>query len=354
MSARSKRGFTLIELLVVIAIIAVLIALLLPAVQAAREAARRSQCVNNLKQIGLALHNYLSTNNSFPMGISKTPQAGPSYQNWSGTSALACMLNYMEQAPLYNATNFYWNFESGSGVAEPRNSTVYNTVINSFLCPSDGNAGRQNTNNYHGSLGTSTWYPNGSQDTTGLFTIWRSYGLADVTDGSSNTIAYAEALVGDGKGNNRGNVNPPSKYRGNYVFLTGGNPVSGMIYDISTATIASIQADIATCSSGFVTGTNTIGDYRGWRWATGVTGFTLFNTVMTPNESNFNGCRFGCNPGCNMDSSWTAPASSAHTGGVNVLSADGSVKFIKNSINRFTWFALGTKGNGEVIDASSY
>src|SRR3954467_12234709 len=109
-----RRGFTLIELLVVIAIIAVLIALLLPAVQAAREAARRIQCVNNLKQIGLAIHNYHSAAGSFPMGITMAPSSsltggatgGPDYASWNGWSAQALMLPFLEQGPLYNGCNF--------------------------------------------------------------------------------------------------------------------------------------------------------------------------------------------------------------------------------------------------------
>src|SRR5215216_5059201 len=119
-----RRGFTLIELLVVIAIIAVLIALLLPAVQAAREAARRAQCVNNLKQIGLALHNYHQTANSFPMGMSLAydPNNGV-YQDWTDWSAHALLLPYLEQTPLYNAANFSWACCFDSPQADLINST---------------------------------------------------------------------------------------------------------------------------------------------------------------------------------------------------------------------------------------
>ena len=115
MSKQNRRGFTLIELLVVIAIIAVLIALLLPAVQAAREAARRAQCVNNLKQIGLALHNYHTSIDRFPMAVSKAPFWGPGdtdgqwgYGRWTGWSAQALLLGYLDQTPMYNAANFNW------------------------------------------------------------------------------------------------------------------------------------------------------------------------------------------------------------------------------------------------------
>src|SRR5579883_1577028 len=119
MNPRLRRGFTLIELLVVIAIIAVLIALLLPAVQSAREAARRAQCTNNLKQIGLAAHNYASSNNSFPLGISAQPQGypnSPQYgSTWTSFGAHTLMLPYLEQSPLYQATNFSWGPTYGSG-----------------------------------------------------------------------------------------------------------------------------------------------------------------------------------------------------------------------------------------------
>jgi len=353
MVTKVRRGFTLIELLVVIAIIAVLIALLLPAVQAAREAARRSQCVNNLKQIGLALHNYHSTYDRFPMGASSQRElnaTGPN--NWECFSAQACMLNYLEQTAIFNACNFLICPDNGSGGSQPPNQTVYATVINTFLCPSDGQAGKSNTNSYMACMGTTTYMPSGN-DTTGMFSVWLGYGMRDVTDGTSNTIAYSEAICGK-NGNNRAGTNPPLKYRGNFIFVQGGGPTSGNLYDISTATLSSIVADIQTCASTFKTDNSNIADYRGWRWSIGCPGFTMFNTVMTPNEADFNGCRWGCNPGCNMDASWSVPASSWHSGGVNTLMGDGSVKFIKNSINRKSWFALGTKDVGEVLSSDSY
>src|SRR5262249_38706228 len=147
MSHRAGRGFTLIELLVVIAIIAVLIALLLPAVQSAREAARRVQCINNLKQIGLAMHNYHQTYDTFPMAASKNcnsdpPTSCPGYADWRGWSSLATALPFVEQASLYNAINFNFAEEIHDAVSQPMNFTVVATVVSGFICPSDPNVGR--------------------------------------------------------------------------------------------------------------------------------------------------------------------------------------------------------------------
>ena len=206
-----RRGFTLIELLVVIAIIAVLIALLLPAVQAAREAARRAQCVNNLKQFGLGMHNYHSSNDVFPMGASLCVYnygGGTPCTTWNNWSAHAMMLNYLEQAPLYNTINFSMEGR-GSDYASSANSTAYNAKISLFLCPSDRFAGQVNDNCYYGSIGTTTnggsdtpprptnpTCPNYSSPTSGVFAFRLAYGLRDITDGSSNTIAFSEGQAG--------------------------------------------------------------------------------------------------------------------------------------------------------------
>jgi prepilin-type N-terminal cleavage/methylation domain-containing protein len=199
---RSRRGFTLIELLVVIAIIAILIALLLPAVQAAREAARRMQCVNNLKQIGLGLHNYEQAIGSFPIGSSANLQMiNPNvYSGPHGLSAHAQLLPYLELGTIYNSINMCFGVAAGQVPAGPINSTAYSTEVALFMCPSDPKVGINGLCDYSCSFGTTTT-PSTVQVTTGstgLFTWWRSYRIQSCTDGTSNTIAFSENLVGDG------------------------------------------------------------------------------------------------------------------------------------------------------------
>jgi len=381
-----RRGFTLIELLVVIAIIAVLIALLLPAVQSAREAARRAQCVNNMKQIGIALHNYHTANDTFPSGAAFQPQnstggqcdgGGPDYAMWDSWSAQGLMLGYMEQTPIYNAANFSWSPQGTLG--QPINSTAVDRIISAYLCPSDTNAGggRQNINDYAASFGTSTgaltsWTdgaapPKGScwqkpAGSAGLFTFGIAYGIRDCLDGSSNTIAYSEWLAGDGKGTFYAGAARPSTYRGNVLISSGvPNPYDSGVNEAGQGpqvVLAALQQCATLWNQWQQTGSGTgqIGDIRGLRWAMGTSGFSMFNTLQVPNDTQFpfGGCRGGSCDYCWPDSSFTIGASSAHPGGANVLFGDGSVRFVKSSVSRNTWWALGTRNGGEVVSSDSY
>ncbi len=359
----TRRAFTLIELLVVIAIIAVLIALLLPAVQAAREAARRAQCVNNLKQLGLALHNYSTASNAFPPGIDTTisyPGTTPpgNLATWTAWSPQAMLLPYLEQTPLYNAANFNWGCCYDSAQADATNSTVYTTKIGSFLCPSDGIAGLQNINSYYGSIGTSTQpYPTDG-NTNGIFSLYDvnahcgSVQISAVTDGTSNTVAFSEGLVGDyGKTNN---------YAGN--GMAGANEITAAeVLDAKTAPAAILQA-LQSCNTFWATGTAVsdstgLKQYEGQTWALGERGFTLFNLVVPPNSKQYrwHSCRMDSSClDCAPEGSSFINANSNHPGGANFTFADGSVRFIKESVNMQTYWALGSRNGGEVISSDSY
>ena len=346
MRSLGRRGFTLIELLVVIAIIAVLIALLLPAVQSAREAARRARCTNNLKQIGLALHNYHQSTSSFPPGTAAAT-AGGNYgmgtQTWGSFSCFAMMLPYLKQAPMYNACNFNWTVSWGTG--QYINSTVYSANITAFICPSDGKTATPsscdiNNCNYFGSMGTTTapWM----NTSTGIFANTNAYSIASVTDGTSNTIAFSEGMVGD-------NVHW-TKWRDGVSYQTAHTEV----YD-ANSNMTGVMNDLQTCTQQFNSKTNNAWEDKGWRWANGSPGLTIFTTIVPPNSQQYpwSGCRMDCN-GCGVDFCHYSNASSNHPGGCNVGFADGSVRFIKSSIQMMTWWALGTKDNGETISSDQY
>jgi prepilin-type N-terminal cleavage/methylation domain-containing protein/prepilin-type processing-associated H-X9-DG protein len=384
MKASMRRGFTLIELLVVIAIIAVLIALLLPAVQSAREAARRAQCVNNLKQIGLAMHNYHQTTGVFPQGKSQAaadPAFSSNYAGWTEWSAHAEMLPYMEQTPIYNAINFM--YAGGYNTAAQINATAWIAVIQAYICPSDSNVARgavpigtgtPNTNSYRGSVGTTSgsWYwvpgpgyascqpdpfklnggnPGCSPNSTGLFCYWLPFGIRDVTDGTSNTIAFSESLVGD--------VSNVSVFRNNNSVTGVSAAVPAAVNDVTAIPLQTLTNAILSCTqaykAGATNGNTNISNANGCRWGWGATSITLFHTIVPPNSKQyaFNSCRADCG-GCGPDDSIFSNAQSNHPGGVNCLMADGSVKFIKDSVSMQTWMQLGTKANGEVISADAY
>jgi prepilin-type N-terminal cleavage/methylation domain-containing protein/prepilin-type processing-associated H-X9-DG protein len=358
MESRTRRGFTLIELLVVIAIIGVLIALLLPAVQSAREAARRAQCTNNLKQIGIGLHNYHTALDCFPPGATSSRNSlNPSNGGnvciaWTGWSAQALLLGYMEQSALYNACNF--NLDPINNT-QAINSTAFYTKINSFLCPSDGLAGRTFINSYYASTGTTT-LASGNVDnnactggpSSGLFTYSQVYGLRDATDGSSNTLAFSEGLVGDG-----------GNQRKSYVTGVNKDGLGPSALDAS-ADPTGTQSVLKQCTDAFVTAAPNAGlsSNRGWYWAWGADTMTMFNTIVPPNSTQYQWgqCRFGCG-GCgtySTDHSNITNVTSRHSGGSNVLMGDGSVRFVKASVAMATWWALGTRGNGEVISSDAY
>ncbi len=311
-----RRAFTLIELLVVIAIIAVLIALLLPAVQAAREAARRMQCVNNLKQIGLAAHNYHDR-------VGALPGAELAY-NVTSFSALTHLLGSMEQTTVYNSINF--SMPNG----DPTNNTALVTRVNTFICPSDvadphPEYGGQT--NYMAEMGSwIVWMqasgPNaGLAPPNGMFYGDSATRIADVTDGTSNTGLFSERILADF---NTGIVSPIAD-----VFFSPAQPTT-----VAAAVQACQAINIYDPASAFPL-------FMGAPW---INGQHVFLNVTTPNTRS-----------CGFFSALRAamPPSSRHSGGVNFLLADGSVRFVKDSVSPTVWSALGTRNGGEIISSDS-
>jgi prepilin-type N-terminal cleavage/methylation domain-containing protein/prepilin-type processing-associated H-X9-DG protein len=348
--ARS-RGFTLIELLVVIAIIAVLIALLLPAVQAAREAARRAQCVNNLKQIGLAMHNYHNSVNSLPPGHFGT--------GWNDWSCNVMLLPYIEQGNLYNSINFA-NTGCSACPGVSYNNTADVARLNHMICPSDIDR-LQNAyghNNYYGNAGNAPegiFDNKGHKACNGLFaSVNHENGspnigpvaLRDITDGTSQTAAFSERVKGLGSGfTGYDKVRPTSAEMSVPVDSSLNN---GVYND----TIPNVYYAACRAQNPYVIGGNfnTSGSISsGEFWWDGHYETGLYNHIMTPNT-------WSCDDARNdwVNDAGASDASSHHAGGVNVLMADGSVKFIKDSISAPAWWALGSKDGGEVVSADSY
>ncbi|HEY8505924.1 MAG TPA: DUF1559 domain-containing protein [Gemmataceae bacterium] len=323
---RSRSAFTLIELLVVIAIIATLIGLLLPAVQKVRAAAARMSCSNNLKQIGLALHNFEGGHGHFPTGYwRKTWPADPTnpkgHFRWS---ALAQLTPYLEQTNVYNALDLSYPLYGGGTLQPevipfPPNRPAVAAVVPTFLCPADEFRvvkPDQGPSNY---VACSGGNPDGdAMAGNGLFTgvdldQVRNAGVkvVAVTDGLSNTVAFSETLLGPGGPNQTG-------ADGDVRFL----------YKQVTA-LTRADCDAST----------TLVTDRGALWADGAYNCSLFNTVLPPNSPVMD-CVRHSNP------AWKA-ARSRHEGGVNVLFGDGSVRFVGDGVDPATWQALGTRAVGE-------
>jgi prepilin-type N-terminal cleavage/methylation domain-containing protein/prepilin-type processing-associated H-X9-DG protein len=361
----TSRAFTLIELLVVIAIIAVLIALLLPAVQSAREAARRVQCVNNLKQLGLALHNYHSAHGVFPMATTQTADQNgwaTSWNNWSGQTLL---LAFTEQAPLYNSINFQFPYITFNSTLDDQNTTATNTKIGLFNCPSEPLQERVRLgNNYMLSYGTSLIANeltnlNLQPGTSGLFADLLPYGIQSCTDGTTNTIAMGEMLMGDTSKTPRG-------YRGNGIVVDTATFLGVNVVRLIDArtNIPAVQASFEGCTAAYNdpaknTDPAKITQWHGSFWGWGNPAFTSFTTHIPPNykQVGWANCRFSdgvVGSCCSTDNAHIVNAGSYHPGGANFVMGDGSVRFIKDTVNMTTYWALGTRAGGEVISADAY
>jgi prepilin-type N-terminal cleavage/methylation domain-containing protein len=300
-------GFTLIELLVVIAIIAILIALLLPAVQQAREAARRTECKNHLKQIGLAMHNYHDSHKCFPFGWGGTgPASGsPRY------SAISQLLPYFDQAPLYNTINF------SLPLVDPLNTPARMTEIPMLRCPSDfANTQPQagGAINYMANKGNLCMWQ--STDQNGIFFYLKSIRFRDIIDGSSSTAAFSERMLTDG---NNGVVSPDED-----VFLSMAMPMTAdeaiqMCYAVNINDLA-----------------NQFPIFMGAPWINGQ------HTYLHTDVPNRRSCGF-------YPLMATMPPSSRHEGGVHTLLCDGAVRFISENIDLRTWRGIGSRNGKEVL-----
>jgi high-affinity nickel-transport protein len=317
----NRRGFTLIELLVVIAIIAILIGLLLPAVQKVREAAARMSCSNNLKQLGLAMHNYAGANgDAFPIANNGFPLI---------FSPQARLLAYIEQDNLNRLLDYTQPalfFGTPTPNDNPAGTAPSGTSIKLLLCPSDAISPRvpgsnRGATNYVACVGSGRVALGDFAQGDGVF--WsKPVTIVGITDGTSNTIAFSETLLGNGQ---TSTGSTPGDYRRERYLLP------------NTITVAGCQS----ASGGFWSG------QRSAIWINGHYGDGLFNAFYPPNSKNWDcGNSYGGGTYSNLA---ITSARSGHSGGVNVLLCDGSVRFVRDGIDPTTWQAVATRAGGEVV-----
>ena len=351
-----KPGFTLIEVLVVIAIIGVLIAMLLPAVQAAREAARRIRCTNNLKQIGIALHQYHDRLSVFPFGMGVRFKYN--VLMWHSTQSM--ILPDLELGSLYDTINFNYPMISGQNNFGPPwardalyvNITGFATRVDTFLCPSDP-AGCPPTYydatlpavvwpgvSYLGNSGVNPrgwWNP---QVADGLFFAEQCIRISSITDGASNTAAFSEHLQGD-RDQNR--YTPHA----DYLYLRQFS--SALIEQRNQAEIARFERACENMAES--TSVQAPASWNQTVWFEGDIENGVYNHLLPPNHNSCESLEAGITV---LQKVVAYTASSHHPGGVNVLMADGSVRLVKDGVARGTWQALGTRAGGEVIGGSDY